>query len=224
MRSLILCALALAVVATGPAAAQAQVVQLGESDGTVHLTNAPTDPRYQRLGIAPPPSSPAVRVAVMPPALGRTATSIGAQIRDAAERHGLPEELVTAVIRVESGFNPRAVSRKGARGLMQLMPATAAQYGIRDVFNPKENISGGVRHLRYLLDQFKGDVRLALAAYNAGENAVTRSGGVPRYRETQDYILKLEALYGRMGTIKMIGRTTIFRTVDKEGRVVFVNE
>ncbi len=141
-----------------------------------------------------------------------------------AKQNQVDPNLVRAIIEVESAWNPRAVSYKGALGLMQLMPATAAQYGVRDVFNPKENISGGVRHLRYLLDQFKGDVRLALAAYNAGENAVTRSGGVPRYRETQDYILKLEALYGRMGTIKMIGRTTIFRTVDKEGRVVFVNE
>ncbi len=141
-----------------------------------------------------------------------------------AKQNQVDPNLVRALIEVESAWNPRAVSYKGALGLMQLMPATAAQYGVRDVFNPKENISGGVRHLRYLLDQFKGNVRLALAAYNAGESAVTRNSGVPPYRETQDYILKLEALYGRMGTIKMVGSTTIFRTVDREGRVVFVNE
>jgi len=141
-----------------------------------------------------------------------------------ARQHQVDPNLVRAIIEVESAWNPRAVSYKGALGLMQLMPATARQYGVSDAFNPKENISAGVRHLRYLLDQFKGNVRLALAAYNAGENAVTRNGGVPPYRETQDYILKLEALYGRMGNSKLVGSTTIYRTVDKEGRVVFTNE
>ncbi len=141
-----------------------------------------------------------------------------------ARQHQVDPNLVRALIEVESAWNPRAVSYKGALGLMQLMPATATRYGVGDAFDPKQNVSAGVRHLRYLLDQFKGNVRLALAAYNAGENAVTRNGGVPPYRETQDYILKLEALYGRLGSLKLIGSTTIYRTMDKEGRVVFTNE
>ena len=150
--------------------------------------------------------------------------AIQGHIDAVAKQHQVDPNLVRAIIEVESAWNTQAVSSKGALGLMQLMPATAAQYGVTDVFDPKENISGGVRHLRYLLDQFKGNVRLALAAYNAGENAVTRNGGVPPYRETQDYILKLEALYGRLGSVKLVGSTTIYRTVDKEGRVVFINE
>lgn len=176
--------------------ARAQVVQLGESDGTVHLTNAPTDPRYQRLGIAPPPPAPVARALVLASAPVRTMTSIGAQIRDAAERHGLPEELVTAVVRVESGFNPRAVSRKGAQGLMQLMPATASQLGVRNVFDPAENIDGGVRHLRGLIERFDNNLSLALAAYNAGERAVLQYGGIPPYTETQQYVARILQIVG----------------------------
>ncbi len=97
-------------------------------------------------------------------------------------------ELIHAVIRQESGYDPYAVSHKGAKGLMQLMPATAKRFGVKDVFDPAENVQGGVKYLRQLLDRYDGDRRLALAAYNAGEGAVDRFGGVPPYRETQDYV------------------------------------
>ena len=97
-------------------------------------------------------------------------------------------ELIDAVIRQESGYDPYAVSHKGAKGLMQLMPATAKRFGVKDVFDPAENVQGGVKYLRQLLDRYDGDRRLALAAYNAGEGAVDRFGGVPPYRETQDYV------------------------------------
>jgi soluble lytic murein transglycosylase-like protein len=96
--------------------------------------------------------------------------------------------LIHAVIRQESGYDPYAVSHKGAKGLMQLMPATAKRFGVKDVFDPAENVQGGVKYLRQLLDRYDGDRRLALAAYNAGEGAVDRFGGVPPYRETQDYV------------------------------------
>ena len=145
-----------------------------------------------------------------------------AHIDKVAEEHGVDPALVRAVIEVESAWNPRAVSVKGALGLMQLMPATAAQYGVRNAFDPKQNVSGGTRHLRFLLDQFNDDTRLALAAYNAGENAVTRYKGVPPYSETRAYVQRLETLYGSFQSSAGFGR--IYRTVDSRGRVVFMNE
>ncbi len=118
---------------------------------------------------------------------------------DAIVRHagqeGVDPGLVRSVVLVESNFNPRAVSRKGARGLMQLMPATAARYGVRDSFDPLQNIRGGVRHLADLLTLYRGDVVRALAAYNAGAGAVDRYAGVPPYPETQEYVRRAMLVY-----------------------------
>jgi hypothetical protein len=105
-----------------------------------------------------------------------------------AAQHSLPPELIHSVIQVESNYNPYAVSSKGARGLMQLIPATARRFGVADVFNPADNIQGGARYLKYLLDLYGGNYPLALAAYNAGEGAVARYGMVPPYRETENYV------------------------------------
>ena len=212
---------------TAPPAAESQVLQLDESDGTVHLTNAPTDPRYRRLGIAPPRPSPAPPVVVASLMPVRTPPSIGAQIRDAAERHGLSEQLVTAVIRVESGFNPRAVSPKGAQGLMQLMPATASQLGVRNVFDVAENIDGGVRHLRGLIERFDNNIPLALAAYNAGERAVQQHGGIPPYPETEQYVARILGIVGGnaagdQGSVEP-GRTRTYFYVEKDGATVYTN-
>lgn len=119
-------------------------------------------------------------------------------IAQAAARNGLDPNLIVAVMRQESGFNMRARSYKGASGLMQLMPATAQRFGVANVFDPAQNIEGGSRYLRFLLDSFNGDVNLALAGYNAGENAVVNSGyRVPRYRETQNYVRSISARYDR---------------------------
>jgi transglycosylase-like protein with SLT domain len=126
---------------------------------------------------------------------GRSNPSYASLIAEMAERHNVPAALITAVIRAESNFNPRAVSRKGAQGLMQLMPATAAQLGVQDAFDPRENIDGGVRFLRDLLYQYRGDVRLAVAAYNAGPEVVDRLRDVPPYRETQSYVARVLRLY-----------------------------
>ena len=120
-------------------------------------------------------------------------------ITQAAARNGIDHHLILAVMKQESSFNAQAISYKGARGLMQLMPATAARFGVRDIFDPAQNIEGGARYLRFLLDTFKGDVELALAGYNAGENAVARYGNqIPPYRETQDYVRKISAHYARL--------------------------
>ena len=109
----------------------------------------------------------------------------------AAERYQVDYALVKAVIKTESNFNPQAVSRAGAKGLMQLMPGTADALGVDNSFHPEDNIQGGVRHLRYLLDLFKGDMRLALAAYNSGEKVVFRYNGIPPYKETRTYIRRV---------------------------------
>jgi soluble lytic murein transglycosylase-like protein len=119
-------------------------------------------------------------------------------VKQAAARHGVDPNLVMAVMRQESGFNSRARSYKGASGLMQLMPATARRFGVGNIYDPAQNIEGGTRYLRFLLDMFNGDVELALAGYNAGEGAVLKYNyQVPRYRETQNYVRSISARYGR---------------------------
>jgi hypothetical protein len=123
--------------------------------------------------------------------LAPNATTIAPHVKAAAARYGVSERLVFAIIRVESGFNPRAVSSKGARGLMQLAPGTAAVLGVRNAFDPMQNINGGVRHLRGLMDRWDNNLPLVLAAYNAGEQAVIQHGGVPPYPETQDYVARV---------------------------------
>jgi hypothetical protein len=112
-----------------------------------------------------------------------------------AKRHGLDPALVLAVVSVESGFRPNAVSRKGAQGLMQLMPGTAKDLGVKDALDPAANLDGGTRYLNALLRQYDGDLKRALAAYNAGAGAVKRHGGVPPYRETRDYVQKVLERY-----------------------------
>src|ERR1700722_10102602 len=121
-------------------------------------------------------------------------------VRDAAERHKVDPALVKAVIATESGWNPQAVSNKGAVGLMQLIPGTAQRYGVGNAFDPVQNVEGGTRYLRWLLDRYDGDLTKSLAAYNAGERSVDRSGGVPAYPETQHYVQKVTDTYFRTGS------------------------
>ena len=140
-------------------------------------------------------------------------------IRQHASQHRIRPELVRAVIQVESAFNPRAVSPKGAMGLMQLMPATAKQFGVIDPFNPAENIRAGVSYLRQLLDRYDHDEQLALAAYNAGPGAVDKYGSkVPPYKETQNYVLKIT---GHQGNVRGAPGVRIYRVTEiVDGRPV----
>ncbi len=125
-----------------------------------------------------------------------------ALIKKTSLAHGVNPALVKAVIHIESAFRPGAKSNKGAVGLMQLMPATAKRFGVKDRYDPAENVSGGVKYLHWLLKHFKGNTRLALAAYNAGEGAVKRHKGIPPYRETKNYVKKVSKafrLYHKQG-------------------------
>ncbi|WP_337288668.1 lytic transglycosylase domain-containing protein [Candidatus Methylomirabilis sp.] len=179
----ILCASA-ALLWTGPALGE--IYYQIDENGIAHFTNAPTTPQHRRL-------SPGV----LPPAAKLTAANLTELIDAFAAEYELDSALIRAVIQVESNFNRKAVSPKGAQGLMQLMPATIFRLSVGDAYDPHENIGAGVRYLRQLLDQFHGDLTLALAAYNAGENAVLRYKGIPPYQETRDYVAKVLSLYRR---------------------------
>jgi soluble lytic murein transglycosylase-like protein len=134
-----------------------------------------------------------------------SAQEIDTVIEQAAARHKVDPNLVRAVVKVESNFNPWAVSKKGAMGLMQLMPETARQLNVNNPFDPQENVEAGVRHLRTLLDNFGGDVRLSLAAYNAGETAVLQHAGVPNFSETRNYVKQITSRYWA-GPDRLMGR------------------
>jgi soluble lytic murein transglycosylase-like protein len=187
--------IALSATLLAPAHASAQIYMWKDANGSLVLSdrtiNAPTDV-YMVEG------APTIRT-TRPDQNVTRRDDRGAEydslVIEHATRQALRPELVRAVIQVESGFDPRARSAKGAMGLMQLMPATAIELGVRDAYDPAENIRGGTRYLRQLLDRYDGDERLALAAYNAGSGAVDRYGRqVPRYRETQQYVERVHSV------------------------------
>ncbi len=200
----LLYAVATAIVTAVPA--NAEVYRLATNDGTVHFTNAPTDPRYRGLGYS---SGTAAGYLRLPPA--------------DTGRYGVPERLVQAVIRVESAFNPRAVSIRGAQGLMQLMPETASLLGVRNSFDPQQNIDGGVRHLRGLIDRFGNDLPMALAAYNAGEKAVVTYRGIPPFAETRDYVTRVLYYYDGSTNGLAGAPTAVYRTVGDDGTIIYTN-
>jgi Transglycosylase SLT domain len=149
-------------------------------------------------------------------------------VREAADRHRVDPALIRAVIQTESNWNPIALSNKGAGGLMQLIPTTARRFGVNDVFNPQQNIDGGVHYLKTLLDRYNGNLDMALAAYNAGEGAVDRARGIPSFRETRNYVQKVQSAYnhpssGRLSDTLFRPRP-IRRDLDTSGRIIFSNE
>ncbi len=160
--------------------------------GVVHFTNVPNDPRFKLVpgtqNTFAAPSAPVVMHRV-------DITKFDGIIREAAAYYSLPFELVKAVVAAESGFEPRAVSSAGAQGLMQLIPGTAKDMAVTDPFDPRDNIFGGARYLRYLVNLFNGDVRLSVAAYNAGPELVGRRADVPNIEETRTYVKRVMAYY-----------------------------
>ena len=183
--------------------AWADIYAYTADDGSVSLSNVPTDERYSVLIAAPQQAVAAVPVAAISKARSGLARKAGYdQVVDEVSRtYGLESALLHAVISVESRYNAKAVSRKGAAGLMQLMPQTAKRYGVADAFDPVQNLNGGARYLRDLLRLFNNNTSLALAAYNAGEQAVMKHGNrIPPYRETLNYVPKVLDFYQRYQT------------------------
>ena len=181
----------------GGSPARADMYVHKDAQGVLHFTNVPSQPGYRPVIREWGSGLSALR---LPP--GR----IEEIISSASNRHGVDPHLVRAVIKAESDFNARARSPKGAQGLMQLMPETARLHNVSNVYDPDENIDGGVRHLRLLLDRYQGDLRLALAGYNAGIQAVEKYGGIPPFAETQEYVrrvLNYHQRYRGNGTISI---------------------
>jgi soluble lytic murein transglycosylase-like protein len=184
--------------------ADSGIYTFADDQGQVYLSNVPDDSRYHMLdpATAAPglqPGDAAERNAALDPAQLRRYGNVVAQ---AAGRYGIDAALLHAVISVESGYNAKAVSKRGAAGLMQLMPETARRYGVADVFDPADNVRAGAQYLTDLLKLFDNDVRLALAAYNAGEAAVIKYGRrVPPYRETTAYVPRVVGFYERFKSL-----------------------
>jgi len=236
--------LALALLAASfllsPAPAQAQIRKLVEENGHIVFVNA-DDNAPARTGRGKGASSNSALAAASragsvldpdesDPRRSRTLShaEIDKYVEELAAKHHVDPELIRAVIAAESGYNPVATSRKGAQGLMQLMPGTAQQLGVRDAYNAKQNLEAGVRYLRALLDKYNGDLDKALAAYNAGEGAVERAGGVPNIPETQNYVRRITDRYFHSDPHSAHAWVptprTIRREVDANGKVVFTNE
>lgn len=210
--------------------AWAEIYQYTDDNGVVHFSNVGfSNKKYKQVKAQPakalstdpipqysdPGKSTYIASANMP-------SSYVDIISSACERHGVDPALVRAVVKVESDFNPYAISRKGAMGLMQLMPQTAVELNVRNSFSPHENINGGVKYLRYLLDRYEGNISLALAAYNAGETAVKRWGTIPPIKETQNYVRKIMDMYNGNG--RMLGpRYTIYVGYGEDGALVLTD-
>lgn len=178
-----------------PLTATASITRSVDSSGVVTLSQT-RRAAAARVSAPAAVGSGARQVNVAPEAQSSaTGGRFDATIAQAAALYQIPEELIRAVIFVESGFNPRAVSPANAKGLMQLIPATAQRMQVEDTFDPRQNIFGGTRYLRILANLFNGDLTMTVAAYNAGEGAVLRYGGVPPFRETEDYVTRVISLY-----------------------------
>jgi soluble lytic murein transglycosylase-like protein len=168
----------------------ADIYRYEDDNGVVHFTDAPTDNRF-KIFMRDIKKDRKLRTNFKLTNCVRNPEEFDPIINACALEFGVDKSLVKAVIHAESGYDPNAVSRKGASGLMQLMPKTAQDLKVSNSFDPRENIRGGVRYLKFLLTTFKGDERLALAAYNAGLTRVAQHGGVPPYAETQNYVSKV---------------------------------
>jgi soluble lytic murein transglycosylase-like protein len=183
-----------AMLAAATAGAHAKIYTYLDADGVRHYTDVPDSNRYKLLVMSSHDMTQSGER--YNPALLARATQYDSIIETAAVSSAVEANLLRAVIVVESGFNSRAVSKRGAVGLMQLMPATASRFGVSNPYDPKQNIGAGARYLKFLIDRFGQNIRLALAAYNAGEDAVDRNGGqIPPFTETMAYVPRVLKIY-----------------------------
>jgi soluble lytic murein transglycosylase-like protein len=213
------------------ASVEAAIYVYVDEAGIAHFTDAPTKPYFRPL--------PAFG---LPRGVNLVRGQYADLINQIATEEGVDPELVRAIIKAESNFDTRAISRKGAQGLMQLMPGTVGRYAVTDAFEPEANIRGGVRYLRFLHDLFPGRLTLALAAYNAGENVVLRYNGIPPYPETRQYVNRVLRFYGRPDSPAAYAATAapsrkvrtevvqgtpstpgVFRRVDADGVPLYTN-
>lgn len=211
--------------------ANADIYQYVDDKGVVHFTNVPTNNKRNPIKVYPEQKS----LSPLTAAMARPAAAVqrnGATnaipvsylniINAACSRFGVDPSLVHAIVKVESDFNPYALSRKGAMGLMQLMPHTANSMNVRNTFSPDENVEGGVKYLRYLLDRYEGNISLALAAYNAGETAVKKWGTIPPFKETQEYVKKILQIYNGTGKT-FVPRYTIYVGAGADGTILLTD-
>jgi soluble lytic murein transglycosylase-like protein len=181
-------------LSTTPAEARSKIYTYVDADGIKHYTDVPDNNRYKLLVLSPQDMTQSGQYYDL--SLIARATQFDSIIEKAAVSAAVEPNLLRAVIVVESGFNSRAVSKRGAVGLMQLMPATATRFGVSNPYDPKQNVHAGARYLKFLIDRFGQDIRLALAAYNAGEEAVDRNGGrIPPFAETMAYVPRVLKIY-----------------------------
>lgn len=206
----------------------ADIYRYVDDNGVVCYTDAPLDKKAKRVVKTESPL-------IQGDAPGSsTSEDIRSIVLDKASKYELDPSLVHAVIKTESNGNPRAVSRKGAMGLMQLMPTTASDLSVRNPFDPEENIDGGTKYLKYLIERFNGDLILALAAYNAGPKAVERTGSVPQITETKQYVKKVLSLYNGRTVLPVSSAGSrvpssvprnepIYKVLTEDGSVLFTN-
>lgn len=236
MKQKTVCFLTAALVICAPFASRADIYQYTDESGVLHFTNVSgggkNRKRVSKEAAKQQSASPAAASA--PSASPVTSTNYPSDyvdiINSACERHGVDASLVHAVVKVESDFNPYAVSRKGARGLMQLMPQTALDWNVKNSFDPTDNIDGGVKYLKYLIDRYEGNLSLALAAYNSGETSVKKWGTIPPFKETQQYVKRILNIYygksgakasGSTGYVKQY--TTIYMGYGDDGALILTD-